>query len=105
MGWPRATWQTHDKPAFNLHLANPIARFQAGVKESYADFPHISDRLCVLFLYHEKKVNQRRRGIDIIIFKNLLSWGTWGTMKAMFYKEAAKLWRAAQYRKHFVFTE
>lgn len=28
-----------------------------------------SDRLCVLFLYHEEKVNQRSRGIDIIIFQ------------------------------------
>lgn len=71
----KAEWvgpEPHDKPAFNLHLANPTARIQAGVKKSSADSPHIPDRL-VLFLYHEKKVNQRSRGIDIIIFKNLLS--------------------------------
>ena len=51
--------KTHDKPASSLHLASTTARIQAGVKKSYAAFPPIPYRLCVLFPYHKKGKSEK----------------------------------------------
>lgn len=48
-------------------LQSSLSKLHCQIEKGLCRLP--SDRLCVLFLYHEEKVNQRSRGIDIIIFQ------------------------------------
>lgn len=50
----------YDKPAFIFHLANTTARIQAGVKKSYADFPHAGQALNPISLPLKRYIREVR---------------------------------------------